>query len=437
MNRRILDLAIPNIISNITVPLLSMVDLAVLGHLESEIYIGAIALGGIVFNFVYWGFGFLRMGTSGLTAQAFGAKKEREITLVLSRALLVGLSSAILIILLQFPIAWISFHLLQGSPGVEELAKSYFYIRIYAAPATIGLYAFTGWFLGMQNARYPMVIAIVVNILNIGFNLLFVYRFGMKSDGVALGTVIAQYSGLGLAVLLFLKKYRNYVRYWNRKAMMQADALKKFLSVNKDILIRTLLLLFAFAFFTSQSAGINDRILAVNTLLLQFLFIFSYFIDGYAHAAEALVGRYTGAADIKMLKKAVRYLFIWGIAISGPFTLAYLFTGKHLLRILTDQPELIDLSATYLPWVALIPFVSFAAFIWDGAYIGATATSWMRNLMVISSLAVFLPVYYLSRDSLGNHGLWLAMISFMLSRSIFMSVFSKKALFRNLNTRAN
>lgn len=430
MNKQILNLAIPNIISNITVPLLSMVDLAVLGHLESELYIGAIALGGIVFNFVYWGFGFLRMGTSGLTAQAFGAKNDTEVILVLSRALLVGLISALAIILLQIPIAWISFHLLQGSREVEGLARSYFFIRVYAAPATISLYAFTGWFLGMQNAKYPMIIAIVVNLLNIGFNLLFVFHYNMKSDGVALGTVLAQYSGLVLAVLMFSRKYRSFLKNWTSKGMMKARELQNFLVVNKDILIRTLLLLFAFAFFTSRSAAISDEILAVNTLLLQFLFIFSYFIDGYAHAAEALVGKFTGAGETSRLKKVIRYLFLWGIGIAIPYTLAYVVSGKHLLRILTDNPDLIDLAGYYLPWVGLLPLTTFAAFIWDGAYIGATATSWMRNLMVISTLVIFLPVYYLSHDALGNHGLWLAMIAFMASRSLLMTIFGKKAIYR-------
>jgi MATE family multidrug resistance protein len=210
--------------------------------------------------------------------------------------------------------------------------------------------------------------------------------------------------------------------------MLQAKALRDFLTVNRDILIRTLLLLFAFAFFTNESARISDQVLAVNTLLLQFLFIFSYFIDGYAHAAEALIGKYVGAQDKLNIRKAIKYLFMWGLAISIPYTMAYVFSGSQLLKILTDNEALIEAAREYLPWVGLIPFVTFAAFIWDGAYIGATATVWMRNLMLISTLVVFLPVYYLSREPLGNHALWLAMIAFMTSRSILMTVFGRRAV---------
>lgn len=409
-----------------------MVDLAVLGHLESEIYIGAIAIGGIIFNFIYWGFGFLRMGTSGMTAQAYGSGDKREMSLIFARAFGVAISSALIIWTLQVPIVKVGLLLLEASPEVEALASSYFYIRIWAAPATIGLYALAGWFLGMQNARYPMVLAIFVNLLNIGFNLLFVLVLDMKSDGVALGTVCAQYSGLILGAVLFLSKYRQYSAYWSWKGIMQIQALKRFFSINRDILIRTLLLLFAFAYFTSESARISDTVLAVNTLLLQFLFIFSYFIDGYAFAAEALVGNFMGARDRKKLVRALKLLFYWGIGITVPFTLAYLFAGKYLMRLLTDNPDLIGLSREYLPWIALIPLVSFAAFIWDGIYAGATSTATMRNTMFLASLVIFLPASYFGVMYLGNHGLWFSMILFMLARSIALTVMNKRAILNRI-----
>ena len=247
-----------------------------MGHLGSEIYIGAIALGGMIFNFIYWGFSFLRMGTSGFTAQAYGAGDKNETITILSRAMLVALFGSILIILLQSPISFLSFSMINGSPEIEQLAAEYFHIRIWAAPATLGLYALTGWFLGMQNARIPMVIAIVINILNLIFNLIFVYGLGMKADGVALGTLISQYIGLIMALIFFFKYYKKLAVFWSYADMMVWEPIKRFFMVNKDIFIRTICLIFTFSFFTARSASENDTILAVNTLLLQFL-LFSHY----------------------------------------------------------------------------------------------------------------------------------------------------------------
>ena len=434
MNKAILRLAIPFIISNLTVPVLGMVDLALLGHLESEVYIGAIALGGMIFNIIYWGFGFLRMGTSGFTAQAFGRTDEREAMLVLGRSGFVALAGGALILILQYPIALLSFWIMDGSPEVEALAREYFLIRVYAAPATIMLYAFSGWFLGMQNARYPMVVAIAVNLLNVGFNFYFIYGLDMKHDGVALGTVLAQYSGLALATMLFFRKYRAYLVHLQFKAMMQVRAMKEFFLVNSDIVIRTLLLLFAFSFFTNQSAKIGNEVLAVNTILLQYLFIFSYFIDGFANASEALVGKYFGAGNKADLRDVIRRIFLWGIYISVPFSLSYLIAGKNLLYLLTDQPDIIEKASGYLFWIAMVPLVTFAAFIWDGVYIGATATAAMRNAMIVSTLLVFLPAYYLLIGPLGNHGLWLAMMLFMAARGVMLTVFYRRAIVRKVKS---
>jgi MATE family multidrug resistance protein len=429
MNKQILRLAIPNIISNITVPLLGMVDLAIMGHLESEVYIGAIALGGMIFNFIYAFFSFLRMGTSGFTAQAFGEENKKEIIHMLGRALLFGIVGGLLIILLQYPIDQLSFFLLDGSDEVEVLAREYFYIRIYAAPASLGIMAISGWFTGMQNARYPMYVAIFINVINIGANLYFVYVLGMKSDGVAWGTLIAQYLGLILGVILFLKNYKELFAFWVRDDLWDTAKLKRFFKVNSDIIIRTLCLIFTFAFFTAQSAKIDDTILAVNTVLLQYLFVFSYLTDGFAYAAEALVGRFTGSRNIDDLKKAIRLLFMWGLIISIPFTLSYFAGGDFLLYILTDNQDVIHAASPYLFWIGLVPIITFAAFIWDGVYIGATASAPMRNTLLISTFVIFVPAYYLLHGPLGNHGLWLAMILFMLSRGIFLTIFARKSIF--------
>ena len=269
MNKRILRLAIPNILSNLSVPLLSSVDTAVVGHLDQVYYIGAIAIGSMIFNFIYWGFGFLRMGTTGLTAQAFGKKDTAEISLIFSRSIFIALLSASALILFQNYIAKFSFYLIDASSDVEFYAMEYFYIRIYAAPATLLLYVFHGWFLGMQNARFPLILTIIVNVLNIIFNLVFVYALGMKADGVALGTVIAQYIGLVLAILLYLFKYSDYKIIKDIKKIFELASIKKFLKVNFDIFIRTLFLIFAFSFFTAESATFGDDILAANTILLQ------------------------------------------------------------------------------------------------------------------------------------------------------------------------
>lgn len=435
MNRRILNLAVPNIISNVTVPLLSMVDISLVGHLDvnSKLHIGAISLGTMIFNFVYWGFSFLRMGTSGFAAQAYGRKDLKESMLVLSRAVSVAAAGAFLLIILQYPIAKAAFSLLEGSKEVESLARQYYFIRIWAAPATIGLYALTGWFIGMQNARIPMTIAIFVNILNIGFNFLFIHGFGMRSDGVALGTVIAQYLGIILAIVIFLRKHKGLLKYWSYKAMIELKALKLFFSVNKDIFLRTVCLIFVMSFFTAQSANISDTVLAVNSVLLQFFMFFSFVQDGFAYAAEALTGKYIGEGSRPKLKKVIRFLFFWGIGFAIFFTLVYVFFGEKILWLLTDNKEVLKRSHEYLFWIFTIPFITFAAFIWDGIYIGATASAGMRNTMLVSTLIVFIPAYYLLIELLGNHGLWLAFILFQASRGVMQTVLAKHSVFRKIN----
>ncbi len=309
MNKKILRLAVPNIIANITIPLLGIVDLAILGHLESELYIGGIAIGGMIFNFLYWGFGFLRMGTSGFTAQAFGERNLKECILSLSRGFIVGLFSGILLIILQKPIGLLSFLVIDGSSEVEQLASQYYNIRIFAAPATLGLYAITGWFIGMQNTKTPMVIAIVVNILNIILNIFFVFGLGLKSDGVAYGTLIAQYIGFIFGIYFFFRYYKRLLKYWSKQAFLKFSAFREFFVVNSDIFLRTLCLIFVFSFFTARSANTDDTTLAINTLLLQFFMFFSFFADGFAHAAEALTGKFVGCKKPKRInnphKKAI------------------------------------------------------------------------------------------------------------------------------------
>ena len=430
LNRQILRLSVPNIVSNITVPLLGLVDLAMMGHLDDPVYIGAIALGSTIFSLIYLGFGFLRMGTTGFTAQAIGAKARKEITLILYRSMFVALVLAFLLIFLQYPIQWISFQLLDGSQEVKELARQYFYIRIYAAPATLGLYVLHGWFLGMQNAKIPMALAIAINSINILLNILFVVGFGMKSDGVAIASVIAQYSGLLLGLLLLGLKYRAYLKRYSVQLIFQAKALRRFFIVNTDIFIRTVLLILVLAFFTSRSAKISDEILAVNTLLFQFFFIFSYFADGFAFAGESLTGKAKGAGDPVLLEKTVSYLFRWGWGASFLFSILFLFGLKPLLWVMTDNTDLIQLAYDYKWWIVLLPVASGAAFIWDGIYIGVTASRAMRNTMIVASLIIFLPSYYFTIDAFGNHALWFSLNIFMMSRGVLMWIMAKRTVYQ-------
>ena len=440
MNRQILRLAIPNIISNISIPLLGIVDMALMGHMDSDAYIGAIALGSLIFNFIYWGLGFLRMGTSGFTAQAWGRRDLPETILVLSRAAFIALIISFFLLILQKPIELLSFLVLKGETRVEELAMSYFRIRVWAAPAALGQFALLGFFLGMQNARLPMVVLVSTNLINLLCSYLFVMKLGMGSDGVAYGTVIAQYSGLLIALFFFRKYFSRLFRYWSIQATIQWKQLKNFLKVNQDIFIRTMCLVVVFSIFTARSASSDassqggETILAVNSLLMQFFMFYSFLIDGFAHASEALTGKFIGAGNISALKKSVRVLFIWGTGISILFTLIYLLAGSLIFGLLTNNQEVIANARPYFFWVVMVPLVSYTAFLWDGIYIGATAGKEMRNAMLISTMLVFFPIYIVAGKILGNHGLWLAFILFMLARSLTMQVLSKKAVYSKISS---
>lgn len=432
INNRILKLAIPNIVTNITVPLLGLVDLALMGHLKDPVYIGAIALGSIIFNVIYSSFNFLRMGSTGLTAQAFGAKLTNETSLVLIRSLIVAVGLAAIVIMLQFPIQWVSFKILDGSEAVKTLAREYFYVRIWAAPATLGLYAFFGWFLGVQNAKTPMIIALVINLINILLNFVFVLGFGMTSAGVALATVIAQYTGLLLAIYFLVTKYRPYIKKYSINLILKSEEIIRFFKVNSDIFIRTILLLLTLAFFTNMSAKHGDDVLAVNTLLFQFFFIFSYFADGFAFAGEAITGKAIGARDRKLLSDTVKYLFYWGIGAAILASFVFGIGIELLMKLMTNNPKILEMAMNYSIWIVIIPITSSAAFIWDGIFIGVTATKAMRNAMIISSLAIFLPSYYLTESHWGNNALWFALNLFMIARGLIMWMMWRRMRARNL-----
>jgi MATE family multidrug resistance protein len=435
MNRKILDLAIPNIISSISVPLIGIVDMALMGRMPSANYIGGVALGSLILNFIYWGFGFLRFGTSGFTSQALGRRDLEGSFHVLIRAVSLGLISGLILILIQGPVSRAGFSILNGEHEVENLAEIYFRIKIWAAPASLVQFAMFGWFIGMQNSKIPMIVSVIANIVNVIFSFLFVALLDMDVRGVAIGYVVGQYTGLTLVIFFYFRHFSKLGRYWNLKESLNLSKMGEFMNMNKDIFIRTMCLIFVFSFFTAVSAssdnltGGRETMLAVNSILMQFFMFFSFVIDGFAQAAEAMAGRFIGASEKGKLKELVRLSFYWGLACSLIFTVTYIFAGDSIFRLLTNNTDIISNARPYFYWISIIPVVSFAAFLWDGIYIGATAGKAMRNSMLISSILVFFPVYFILRNYIGNHSLWLAFILFMISRTITLWVMAPSAIF--------
>ncbi len=425
MNRRILRLAVPSIVSNITVPLLGLVDVSIVGHLGETAYIGAIAVGGLLFNILYWNFGFLRMGTSGLTSQAYGRKDQAAEMKTLVQAVCTGLFFALVILLLQYPVRRMAFYLLETSAEVERYAVAYFRVCVWGAPAVLVMYGFKGWFIGMQNSRFPMYIAISVNVVNILCSLCFVFGFGMKVEGVALGTVVAEWSGLILAIVLWLRRYGYLRARIAFRDSLQLAAIRHFFAVNRDIFLRTLCLIAVTAFFTSSGARQGDVILAVNTLLMQLFTLFSYIMDGFAYAAEALTGRYIGACNLRQLKHAVRNLFGWGIVLSLLFTVMYAAGGKNFLGLLTNDTGVVETAGDYFYWVLAVPLAGFGAFLWDGILIGATATRQML-LAIIVAAGVFFGIYFAGSGATDNHILWLAFLVYLFLRGLMMTVWGRQ-----------
>lgn len=421
IDREILHIALPSIVSNITVPLLGLVDVAITGHLGSAAYIGAIALGGMLFNVVYWIFGFLRMGTSGLTAQALGAGKQEETMSWLLRSQTIGLGIAVALLLFQVPIRELALLVMQPTEEVRAFTVTYFNICIWGAPATLGLFGLNGWFIGMQNSRVPMAIAITQNVVNIMASLCFVFGLGMKVEGVALGTLIAQWCGFLMGAFLCWRyvdvSLCRVFKGWkvSGKRLFDRQSMLRFFEVNRDIFFRTICIVSVMLFFTSAGSWQGEVILAVNTLLMQLYLLVSYVMDGFANAGEALSGKYYGAGDRSSLRLTVRRLFVWATLMATGFTVVYVLGGKPFLGLLTDEPSVVEASADYVWWAYLIPFVSMGAFMWDGIFIGLTASRQMLQSMFAAAVTFFV-LYYLLHPSLSNHGLWAAFLAFLLVR---------------------
>ena len=424
-DRHILQIALPSIVSNITVPLLGMIDVAIVGHMGSPVYIGAVAVGSMIFNLVYWLFGFLRMGSSGLTAQALGRRDFTEVTRLLVRSVSIALGIALLLIILQVPLKWLMFWLIGPTADVAPFASTYFNIVIWGAPASLALFSLMGWYIGMQNTRFPMFISIMQNIVNILASLTLVYGFGMKIEGVAFGTVIAQYAGLLMAVGLLARNYSRLFRYFSKDRLFRK--MGAFFAINRDIFLRTLCLVAVNLFFTAAGARQGAVILSVNTVLIQLYLFFSYFMDGFAYAGEALGGKAYGAHNITAFHETLRRLWMWMLIVTSAYTLLYMVGGSWIVALLTDEAQVIETSREYIWWAWLIPAAGCVAFIWDGIFIGITATRGMLVSSFVSAI-VFFAVYLMSEKSLGNHGLWLAQIVYLAMRGILQTIWYRLKL---------
>ncbi len=427
MNKRILQLAVPSIISNITVPLLGLVDVAIVGHIGDAAYIGAIAVGSMLFNVIYWLFGFLRMGTSGMTSQALGRRDLAEVLRLLVRSQSIGVGIGVLFFVLQKWLIGCGLWAMSPEADVVELARRYCYVCIWGAPAVLGLYGFTGWFIGMQNTRIPMMVSLTQNVVNIIASLLLVFVGGMTVEGVALGTVIAQWWGFLIACLFYRICYRRLSKYDYRRHLFAAEPLKQFFSLNKDIFLRTLCLVAVNLFFTAAGSRESTIVLAVNTLLMTLFTIFSYFMDGFAYAAEALSGKYYGARNMGAFREVVRRTMGFGAVVAVGFTLLYIVGGENFLSLLTSDKQVIAASGEYFWWAVLIPLSGMSAFVFDGIFVGITQSKSMLCSTTVAS-ASFFGLFFGLHPFLGNHALWLAFILYLLLRGIVLFVIYRKKL---------
>lgn len=428
INREILRIAIPNIISNITVPIMGIVGTMIAGHLgEAVSNIGSLAIGVTIFNFIYWNCSFIRMGTSGITAQAFGAGDSRTTTLMLARSTMVALAVGVLMLLLQHPIGNAAIKIMNGGEQVAE----YFFARIWAVPAGVLLFALNGWLTGMQNAIIPMVVAIVVNIIHIACSLWFAFPLGWGITGIAYASVVAQWTGVVITVLITWWHYRHKMVRISLAEVIDLKALKEFFSINGDIIIRTLCIVATYTFFTAASARMDDEvILAVNTILLELFTLFSYMTDGFAYAAEALTGRFIGAKDGGALRLCVKRCMLWSIVVGVGYSALYTGFWQELLGLfIEDGAEntalILDYARRYIGWIIAIPLAASLPFMMDGVMVGATQSRIMRDSMLIAT-ALYFGLFFSLRPLIGNNALWLAFTSFMALRGIFQYFMSAR-----------
>lgn len=420
-HRRMWALAAPIMLSNVSVPLLGAVDTAVVGHLPDPAYLGAVAVGALIFNFLFWGFGFLRLSTTGLAAQAHGGGRADELRAVLGRAALLALAIGVGLILLRGPIAWGAFAVIGTSDAVRGHAETYVDIRIWAAPATLATYALLGWLLGIGRARLVLLIQLVLNGSNIVLDLVFVVGLGWEVAGVAWASVIAEYLALAVGLAVMARLLPGLGGAWRRSLLTDLAAFRRLMGVNRDLFLRTLCLIAGFAWFTAQGAQMGDTVLAANAVLLNFQSFLAYALDGYAHAAEALVGHAIGARDGDGFDQVVRVTGLWALLTAGGFALLYGLAGPLLIAVLTGIAEVRATALAYLPWTVAMPLVAVWSYQLDGIFIGALRTAAMRNAMALS-LAALLAAGWLLVPLAGNHGLWAAFTLFMVARAVTLGL---------------
>lgn len=428
MNRTVLKLAIPSIFANITVPLVGMADTAIAGRMGDASVLGGIAIASMLFDLLYWNMGFLRMGTGGMVAQAYGRRDFREAMNVYALGMATALGFAFLFLVLQYLYVEVAFHFIECSPQVEVLAREYFFIRIWAAPATLSLNVFKGFFIGMQNAVSPMAVDVTVNISNVLFSIFFAFYAGLGFSGIAWGTLVAQYTGMALAITLMLVYYRKLFHYIDLKSSLKLQKVKRFFMLNADLFVRSLSFLFIYAGLTSIAAKYGDVALAVSSIMMKLMLLYSYFVDGFAYAGEALSGRYIGARDKDSLRRAVKVIFIWCGGIGVVSTFGYWAGGEWLFKFMATDPVVIAESARFLPWLLIMPLVSCVAFTWDGIYIGATATRAIRNSMLWAVVGFFLS-YWIFREPYGVQSLWVGYMVHLVVRTVYLTVAAKKEVF--------
>lgn len=440
-NKEILRLATPSIISNVTVPLLGLVDLAVVGHIGNETYISAIAVGSMIFNVIYWLLGFLRMGTSGMTSQAYGRQDAQECLNILIRTLMIGVGVGIVFVIAQRGIEWGMLRLMNTPKVSWHYVAIYFRIVIWGAPAMLGLYGLTGWFIGMQDTRTPMMVAVLQNVVNIVASLFFVFVLGWQISGVAAGTVMAQWVGFMASLYAANKRIKSgkeeglnsdisnikFLRTTFRRVLTMKGGWGEFFRVNKDIFLRTLCLVAVNFFFTSAGGKQGAMMLAVNTLLMTLFTLFSYMMDGFAYAGEALSGKYYGAGDKIGLHITVHRLFGFGFVMVLMFTTVYVLGGVDFLRLLTNDTAVVAAAQPYLLWAYLIPLAGMAAFVLDGVFIGLTETKGML-FSTAMAMVTFFAVYYLFCGDYGNNALWIAFLSFLGMRGVASILWARRYL---------
>jgi len=431
LHREVLRLAVPSILANITVPLVGMVDIAIAGHISDASAIGGIAIGAMLFDLLYWNFGFLRVGTGGMTAQAYGRNDFAEATGILVQSLSIAIGAALVIWVLQWVFLWVAMALIPCSPEVAVFARRYFFIRVWAAPATLSLMALKGWFIGMQDTVSPMACDITVNVVNMFASFALAVWTPLGAMGVAWGTLIGQYTGLLVAALLLWRK-RTYSILLGTKCHPSGAAplwrsalrwpkLRRLFVLNGNLFIRSLCFMVVYVGFTSLTSKYGDGPLAVSSIMMKLFMLFSYFIDGFAYAAEALTGRFIGARDRLSLSRSIRILLVWTLSIGAVFTLFYAFSGEGMVRLMTSDATVISDSSPFLPWLIAMPLVSCLAFLWDGIFVGATAVPSLRNSMIGAAVG-FVIVSLTLQPHLGIQAIYVGYFVHLAVRVVWLTL---------------